>query len=347
MAYGVKESEASAVAEVLVALWRRNLPVAEGDVQAKLRWFYLEGPHGPARALVLQDSAGSPIGCAGIGHRRFSLTDRAELVPAALLADLAVDRAHRSGFPAMTLTRAAREAARRIAPIHYGFPNPSAVGLFERMGYRKLGVMTRWVRILRHAAYVERVLASPILARAAGALVDAARLVELTPARVAALRYRLDHGGPVDARFDRLWDAGRRQYGAIAWRGAEFLRWRFLGAPGARLEIVALVERGGRAVRAYAAVERVETVFHIRDAFGVSLADTGLLLDLLVPDLRAAGGTALSFSFLGSPRVEALLRAHRFQPREATRAVVVDARPGNELPATESWYVTDGDEDNI
>ena len=100
-------------------------------------------------------------------------------------------------------------------------------------------------------------------------------------------------------------------------------------------------------LRAYAALERLGDVYHARDAFGASVEDTGLLFDHLVPLLRRLGATAFSFSFLGAPSMERMLDAHRFEPREATRAVVADARPGDEMPALERWYLTDGDEDTL
>ena len=350
MAYSVRESGAPAVADALVNLWRRNLPAAAADLDAKLRWFYCDAPSGPARVMLLHHDE-SPIGCAGIGVRRFWIESHAAMAPVGLLADLAVDRTHRTAFPALTLTRATRDAARRVAPLHYGFPNASAVALFERMGYRKLGVMTRWVRILRHAEYIEREVRNRALARTAGALMDGLRLLQVMPARLASLPLRLEKVGtprrPVDERFDRLWEVGRHRFGIVAWRGADQLRWRFHDAPERQVELIALVERHGAALRAYAAVERVGSVYHVRDVFGVGLADTGLLLDHLVPVLRQLGATALSFSFLGSPQVEEMLRAHRFVPRESTRAVVVDARPGEDIPGVEAWYLTDGDEDNL
>jgi hypothetical protein len=181
----------------------------------------------------------------------------------------------------------------------------------------------------------------------AGAFVDGLRLVEIAPVRLASLPLRLETVAEIDERFDRLWQVGRRRFGVVAWRGADHLRWRYREAPARTIELIALAERRGGALRAYAAVERVGTVFHIRDIFGVALADTGRLFDHLVPVLRQLGATALSFSFLGSPRVEALLRAHRFVPRESSRAVMVDGRPGEEAPPVEDWYLTDGDEDTL
>src|SRR5262245_13900842 len=306
MAYSVRQSEALPVADTLIELWRRNLDVRPDiDLAARLRWYYRDAPAGPARVMLLE-ADGTVVGCEGIGVRRFFVDG--EPVPAALLGDLAVDRKHRTLMPAMTLMKAARETAREH-PLHYGFPNPAAIPLFDRLGYHRLGVLVRWVRVLRYARYIGQLLASPMVARFAGAVLDGARQV-LASALPAS--WVLEPLADVDERLDRLWEDARRQWGVIAWRGTAFLRWRFLRPPGSGCELVALAEPGGSTVRAYAVLEVIDTVCHVRDFLGVTPPDVGHLLDLLAPYLYRRGATAISLSFLGSPRIDAMLRAHHF-----------------------------------
>src|SRR5690606_765246 len=73
----------------LRSIWAANLPV-RGALDDKLRWFYLDGPHGAGRAFLLHDGpgAGAPIGAAGLGVRALWLRDRP--LRAALFADLAI-----------------------------------------------------------------------------------------------------------------------------------------------------------------------------------------------------------------------------------------------------------------
>jgi hypothetical protein len=96
---------------------------------------------------------------------------------------------------------------------------------------------------------------------------------------------------------------------------------------------------------ACAKIEPIGTMFHVRDFLGVCLRDLGRLLDLLVPFLYRRGATAMSLSFLGSRRVETLLRTHLFAPASGKRTVVIDTADGTVLPPVEEWYFTDGDED--
>src|SRR5262249_8644835 len=154
--------------------------------------------------------------------------------------------------------------------VHYGFPNAAAAPLYERIGYRRLGTITRWVRIVRHAGYVQRVVKSQLLADIGGAVLDRASPAGTLPGRaIAGAHLQLDGLVDADERIDRLWLAAYRQWRMIGKRDAAFLRWRFLRAPGSRSELVALVERQSRVVRAYAVLEPIEGIFYVRDFLGV------------------------------------------------------------------------------
>lgn len=350
MGYSARQSDVTPIADVLTDLWRRNLPVGtDDDLHAKLRWYYLDGPEGPGQAILLESTGQggtSIVGCLGIGIRRFSIAGRAEPVRAALLADLVVEKRHRTLLPALVLTRAARAAAHRH-PFHYGYPNPSAVGVFERLGYRRLGEMHRWVRILRHASYVERVVPSRVAAAVAGACIDAARLAQAGLGSALGLHTRLIALEQPDERIDHLWEQARSRFGVIGWRNAAFLRWRFFARPNGPMRLFALEERRGRSLAGYAVIEQLGTVIHIRDFLARTDADTARLFDHLAIYAWRRGGTAISVSFLGTPAVEAVLAARAFVRRDDTRTVIFDAAQDASTPAADVklWYLTDGDED--
>ena len=181
MAYSVRQSEALPVADTLMGLWRRNLGIRPDiDLSARLRWYYLDGPEGPGRVMLLVATGPegeTVVGCEGIGVRRFAVAGQPGPVRAGLLGDLAVERSHRTLMPALSLVRASRNVARELT-MHYGFPNAAAAPLFERIGYRTLGTLTRWVRVIRHGSYIERVLINRMLARVSGALLDGVRLAQ-------------------------------------------------------------------------------------------------------------------------------------------------------------------------
>ena len=349
--YTVKRSDPKSAADDLLRLWRDNLSVLD-DVRQKFDWTYYDGPERPSEVYLLAsdaDGAARIVGTAAVGIRRFQMGER--VGRAALLADLAVDRAHRTLLPALMLVREIRSDALASFDLIYGFPNKYAQGVFRRVGYKELGTMTRYVRVLRHTPYVARVLRLPLLPRLGGPLIDLATLGRRVPAMFKINRTcRLGWLPDVDERFDRLWEEARSDYRRIGHRGSAFLRWRFLRHPSSRFAVAALIRRDREAsLAAYAIVQRDGGVAHIADLFGRT-GDLGDLLDLMIGSLWRQGVASISFWFLGSGRVVRLLTERGFKKRESTRSVVFEAgasltAEGADLADVEGWHLTEGDED--
>jgi hypothetical protein len=352
----------------LMRLWGDNLTV-DGGVERKFDWLYVDAPDRPDRVFMLAARAAGAdrwIGTAAVLVRRLSVlgVDR----PVGLAADLAVDRGHRTVLPALSLVRAARDWAIGALDLVYGFPNQLAAGVFKRVGFRPLGTIGRWARVLRHGAYAERIAGAelprvppalrraidaaagvPAIAAVAGGAVDLARLAKLAPATAdAARRHRLTWLAAADERFDALWAAARGDFDVVGVRTSRFLRWRFPASE--RLAIALSTARAGGAPAAYAVVETVDGIAHMRDVFGRREA-IGPLLDRLVPALYARGAHAISVRYLGAPWLIDLIEARGFVARTSDRAIMIDVRA--ELPAAEReavttaarWHLTDADED--
>jgi hypothetical protein len=354
--YEVRQADPVEVRDDLMRVWGNNLPVE--DVARKFDWFYREAPVCPETVFVLDvsdnDEPARIVGTSGVGIREFSVNG--EMIRAALLADLAVDTEHRKLLPALKLTRASHEYSLKQHPMLYGFPNQKAVGVFRRAGYKQLGSMARYARVLRHSGYIDRLaendrvpawvgrLASGrVLHSILGASADALRLAQLSPQLAhAARKFELEWLDDGDARIDALWEACKGEYRVIGRRSAAFLAWRFPADEGHR--IVALVPRNTSDLRAYAVVHREGEVAHIRDLFGFP-DDLQSLLERLVPPLYAEGATSMSMRYLGSSRVTESLEASGFSRREGSRAIIVDAVAGIEVGDVESWHLCDADED--
>lgn len=331
----------------LLRLWTRNLPV-QGDAAAKLAWLYFDNPVGRSEAFLLHDDAGE-VGCAGVTVRELWYRERP--LRTALLADFAIDRAHRTALPALILQRTVKRHVDGAYDASYGFPNANAVAIHRRIGYHELGKMCRYVRTLRHGDYLARRYDWPIAMHAAGVAVDAAKLAvrlarTVRPSRTLALRWLPDF----DARFDRLWQATRGSFGIACRRDAAFLRWRFLRKPDEQASIAALVDRRSDELRAYAVVGGTPGgMAGLLDAYG-DLDALGELFTLVMPALYWRGYSAVQFRFLGDPRVTRLLLAHNFSLRDQQRVVVVHEGQACPIdPAVlrdhNAWYLTDLDED--
>ena len=362
--YQVERAAPRAVRADLERLWDANLTL-EAHPADKFAWLYLEAPEPPATVLVLR-ADGVAVGTAGVGLRRMQLgADRGR---AGLLADLAVDKAHRSVGPALALVRAGKALVDEELALAYGFPNKLAEGVFKRAGYKPLGTIARYARPLRHAAFADRVddatlarvpaaargavtraLQVPALVAVATRGLDVATLMRAAPATARAMRrlQRIELAMP-DERFDALWESARGAYAIVAERSARFLRWPFPPRPGRTWHLA--VERANGTPRAYAVTDIVDGVALVRDVFGHA-DDVGALLDRLPLALYRAGATSISMRYLGARWLVDALTTRGLVARPSTRIIAVTT--GAQCPPAaraliddvEAWHLTDADED--
>ena len=362
LTYRVKSQRPIAIEADICRLWRENLGLAT-SAEDKFRWLYRDAPDVADTVFALEaveNGQARLVGANGMVRRRLWVAGRE--LQAVVNCDFAVDRAHRSLLPALSLLRIFREDVAARFDLAYGFPNGKAEAVLKRAGFKELGRTRRWARVLRHAGYatrlssrndvpaVVRLAASrPWLARAGAAVVDVARAAagRLAVAR-GAVKYQVRSHSEPDERWDALWAAARDEYGVVGARTAAFLRWRFALVPG--ISFVTLQRRGEQQLRAYAVLQfdDVTGAAHVRDLFG-HLDNLGNLVDALAPLAYRAGASSLSVRYLGAPAVERLFVDRGFTVREGTRSVVLDTGPalaeGAIVADPSRWHLCDVDED--
>jgi hypothetical protein len=273
-----------------------------------------------------------------------TLVHRGAPLRAALFADLAIDRQHRSGLPALTLLRSIQAEVTRDFDLGYGFPNHKAIAVYRRAGFVELGRMYRYVRVLRSHRYLPA--AAPWLRLPAAVVADRALAAVARLHRLHARRFTLDWPARFDARFDRLWQTVRLDDRIACERSAAFLGWRFAHE---RHRIAAVVRRDTGALAAYGVLRPAERgLIELVDLLAAGERELDAAIALIVPAARQLGFAAIGFRFLGDPRVFRVLRAHGFVRRGEPRSIVVALGRGSvlaALPTSAAWYLTDLDED--
>lgn len=318
--------------EPLLALWRRNLPGASRD---RFEWMYSTGR---AEALLLGDR--TAIGAAGLMQRRFAIAGN--LIEGGAAIDLNVDEQQRSVGPAMTLARAVMKLADETGcSCLYGFPIRRAAGVLMRCGYRQLGEMSNWTKLLRSEVKLRSVLHSEMAAKIASPLVDAALRWKSSenawrlPAQVVV------ETPPVfDERFNRLWQTAALRFGVIGERSADYLKWRFTKCPEMRYECFTLASRGSGELLGYIIWYRADESICITDLLAVDDAATDLLLAEFTRRARKLKADAIRLSCFATPRFYAQLESAGFSRRQDSYPVLVRA------PDTAAdWYLTMADHD--
>jgi hypothetical protein len=332
---------AEAEADVLRLLESRKVRSSE----AIFRWLYTKSPSGPTHCFLLRAKDGDEsrvVGMVGIVTRRVVCGARS--LDAGLLGDFYVDPMHRTFFPAVTMQRAVLAWGRKELDLLYGFPNEAAAPLMEKLGYKTLATVERWVLVLRHRRYLASQIGSPKLARVAAFPLDAyRRLVRPGSSRRPWPGLALERVDTTDERFDRLFASRALADIATGERTAALLRWRFLERPDEESSIFALTDKTTRAIRAYAVVHVANENAHVRDLLGDDVETMGEALRLVAGAVRRRGCVALSFRCAAPPALRFLLERQGFRIRPPQRRLIGWFGDGQE--PLHHWYATDADED--
>ena len=318
--------------EPMLELWHRNLPGASRD---RFEWLYGTGR---AEALLLGERP--VIGSAGLMRRRFSIAG--EVIEGGAAIDLNVDEQQRSVGPAMTLARAVMKLAdENGCSCLYGFPIPRAAGVLKRCGYRQLGEVSNWTKLLRSEVKLRTVLKSSLAAKLAAPLVDAA-LRWKSPERSWRLPRQVVVETPTtfDERFNRLWQTAAQRFGVLGERSADYLRWRFSKCPELKYECFALTGRGSGELLGYIVWYRSDESICIADLLAVDDAATELLLAEFTRQARRLRADAIRLACFAAPRFYEQLEAAGFSRRQDSYPVLV------RMPqAVTDWYLTMADHD--
>lgn len=341
MNYTITPADPAAAREAILELWRRNLPDASAD---RYPWLYETGL---ARGFVLRSNEGEPLGAAGLMRRDFLAFGQP--LQAGQAIDLNVDREHRTVGPALGLQRAVVGAVNsgeiRLA---YAFPNPLSEPVLRRIGYRPLGDLQRWVKILSCRAVFRHWGWPNWLCRTAAAFADP--LLRRSPAARSVRRateVRVAEVESFDDRFDRLWRRAASRFPILGRRDSAYLTWRFSRCPDQRYRTLVLAEAGGE-LAGYAVFGQRDDSMHLADLL---VADREHLDPLLAAFLRLAwrerAETAVMLYF-GNPTVCEALRRFGFWQRPSGRKTMVYAKdPALPEAASrpDSWHLTGADID--
>lgn len=285
--------------DTLLAIWQGNLG-QDGPMRQKFDWFYKQAPQGrPLVHLLRHEPTRQVVGVASAGRRRMVCAGRE--LRAGVMVDLAVVPEHRALGPAILLQESLVRDAEASFDLLYGFPNPKAVPVFKRAGFRQLGDLVRRVRILRHYSYLARRWPRPV-AGVAHLLLDG-----LVYARDAwrsfgsGTRLNAQWSAHVDPRMDELWSRIKPGAAIAGVHDYSFSRWRFDASPLAETRYLLLSDPGSGRLRAWFACQVVDKVLRVCDFQGDAPGDTvdADSVQLLLRMARQEGCIAVSMEAAG------------------------------------------------
>jgi GNAT superfamily N-acetyltransferase len=321
--------------EILGLLNRNLMPSTEATL-ARYRKYYESNPEGrPLLVLARESESQSYVGTCAIFPTRVCASEG--VVRGGICGDFAVDDAHRGFGPAIALQQHLFDRLEEHGMSYvYGVPNPSSEAITQRVGYRNLGPLTRFAKILRLDIVLERYVGRESLVRLGTGVAPLTNpLLSLLSRERLHRRSRgfsVEKPESFDERFAAVWEAARGQARVTAYREATFLNWKFDKAdPAGRIggySIFALM--AGDEVVGYVAHATQEKVCRVLDiAFLQSQEVLDALLSRFLHDARLSGVSAVDLRYFGPQNLlTQRLRAFGFLAREHGSSLTVFAKAG-------------------
>lgn len=328
----------------ILEFWQR-IGFSTPDRAERYDWFHLHNPEGRGRIYLLTlEGSDQIVGTACAGTRRIHVPGGAVL-RASVLVDFAVDPAHRSLGPALTLQRTAREHEMQHSDLLYGLPDTRAVPIFKRLGADATLQEASLAYVVRSGAYLGRKL--PQWASHAGTI--AGGVIDL--ARGALLRIRSMVSGldcnwcaEPPAGVDELWSEAVADLDAgIGVRDRRYLEWRFRGP---EWRFAAVTSKGRSRLHAYMACRRIGDELHIGDLL---LSGSGLerqhALRAFLVTARKEPVRVVRVDLLAPVATMNAMQATGFSVRGERPMFLVRNPAGSAGSLVSSWWFTKADED--
>jgi len=239
--YSIIEADIQNNQDDILPILKKNL--GESSRQEKYVWNYKQCPYGAARCwLAKHEQSNTFIGTAALFPRVILV--KGEPVYAAIAGDFAVDKQHRNLITALALQK---EIQSKIHDTKFQFiyllPNEEAKGIFLRLGYKKIGKVTHFVKPLKseyqYNKYLHSFLQLKIFAGAVDILIKS---FSKENRYKTTLKYSITTPEYFDDRFDVFWKNVSKHFTIIGERTSFFLNWRYLQSPTKKYKIFCLLD---------------------------------------------------------------------------------------------------------
>ena len=306
MTYTVRKADLEIDRDTILEFWRKNHSKA---LDSKYRWMYNGNPDGRAHVWILQhEESGACVGLTTLFPRRIWIGDQSLL--AGIAGDLLVSPDHRTLWPAIMLQKSALAAARAgIVDIVYGFPNSASEGLVRASGYRLLGRLMRFVKLIHTARRLTKFgLPSPLV-RLIAPLVDFAMKLASLGAGGTDRRYRCQEVDDFDVGLCRVWNEHQSRFRVTGQRSQEYLRWKYLHDPDDRHRIFSAFDAETGEPKAFIVYRAQNNSFDIREyVVGADKHAGKAVMASFLRRARAAGVESVNITVVETPRTTQEMR---------------------------------------
>jgi hypothetical protein len=321
----------------------------EGPSANRYVWNYNQCPYGTAHCwLAKHEESNTFIGTAALFPRVVLVKGDPEY--AAIAGDFAVDKQHRNLMTALSLQKEIRSKIHDTKfKFIYLIPNEQAKGIFLRLGYKKIGRLTHFIKPLKseyqHNKHIYSFLQLKLFAMAFDILI---KNFSKEKRYKTTLNYSIITPEYFDERFDVFWKNVSKHFTIIGERTSFFLNWRYIQSPDKKYKIFCLLD-DHKDIRGYIVYYLENNRCYIMDMlFEPSTEVISFLLAEFSRFIRIKGVGSISVVYLGGSLLEEKLREFNFLPIKNETDLIIyspDMADNTDLLKKEKWHFFAGDND--
>ena len=344
--YSVIEADVRNNKDDILSILTKNL---DGQSPSRYEWNYNQCPYGAAHCWLARDEQSNTfIGTTALFPRVILV--KGDPVYAAIAGDFAVDIQHRNLITALSLQKEIRS---KIYDTNFKFiyslPNEQAKGIFLRLGHRKIGRFTYFIKPLKseyqNNKHIHSLLRFKIFARVVDIFI---KNFAKEKRYKTTLKYSIITPEYFDDRFDVFWKNVSNHFTIIGERTSFFLNWRYIQSPVKNYKIFCLSDEHNDII-GYIVYYLEDNMCYIRDMlFEPSTEVICSLLADFSRFIRMKGVGSITVDYLGSSLFEKKLREFNFLPIKNETDLLFyspDMADNPDLLKKENWHFFAGDND--
>jgi hypothetical protein len=344
--YSVIEADVLNNKDEILSILMKNLG---GQSPSRYDWNYKRCPYGTAHCwLARNDETNTFVGTTALFPRMVLVKGSPEYT--AIAGDFAVDIQHRNLMTALSLQKEIRSKFHDTKfKFIYLIPNEQAKGIFLRLGYKKIGRFTHFIKPLKseyqNNKFIHPFLQFKIFAVAVDILIkNFSKEKRYKP----TLNYSIITPEYFDDRFDMFWKNISKHFTIIGERTSLFLNWRYIQSPEKKYKIFCLLDEHNDII-GYIVYFIENNMCCIMDMLFEPLPDViSLLLAEFSRFIRMKGVGSISVDYLGDGLLERKLREFNFLPINNETDLLIyipDMADNTDLLKKENWHFFAGDND--
>lgn len=337
--------------DAILALWGENLAKS---FKERFNWFYEQNPAGPAKTWLTFENNNKQdiIGCGSLYPRLIKINGKD--IRIGIAADFAINKNHRVFGPALKIQRVISGSSNTAGfKFVFAFPNNASKGVFSRVGYRVVGQVTNWNKLLNVEQKISNYIKIKVFTSLLGFLINQVIwLLDFRHQFFKPLTMVTETLDACDERFDTLWSRAQSNFNIIGERSSAYLNWRYIKWKGDQYKLFCLFNKEKSDLMGYLVYNVQDKIALVRDIFTIDFNKTpDYLLVEFFKQMRKDRLSSISITYLGSQVFKDKLKKFNFFERETKRSCMIFLNKGcdenlkRKVLEENNWFLLDGEMD--